>query len=159
MNNSVEKSKIPYFFVIFFVVFISVDILYIYISNQTWRGVVSNDSYEKGIDHNQVLQLIDKQKKLGWKVDVKFENLGNSKGLLQVKVTDKAKNNLNLAKIEVILKRPTQEGLDFKVKLLNNQNGWFQKVIDFPVKGQWQFEIVIENSKEILQEVKKYVVQ
>jgi nitrogen fixation protein FixH len=159
MNNPVKKSKIPYFFVIFFVVFLSVDILYIFISNKTWRGVVSNDSYEKGINHNQVLNLIDKQKKLGWKVDIKFENLGKNKGLLQVKVTDKEKNNLNSAKIEVILKRPTQEGLDFRVKLPDNKNGWFQKVIDFPAKGQWQFEIIIENYTEILQEVRKYVIQ
>lgn len=159
MPNPIKKSKIPYFFVVFFAVFIMVDISYIFISSKTYRGVVSKDAYEKGIDHNQILQLVDQQKKLGWKVEIEFTNLGNSKGILKVMAIDKDQRNLNSAKIHAIIRRPTQEGIDFEVDLKNVENGWFEAVIDFPKKGQWEFEIIIKNSSEILQVVKKYVIQ
>ena len=58
MTEPKKSSKIPYFFIIFFVVFVSVDFLYIFVANKTWRGVVSSDSYHKGLDYDQILKLI-----------------------------------------------------------------------------------------------------
>jgi nitrogen fixation protein FixH len=159
MNNSLRSSKIPYIFIIFFVVFISVDLLYIYISSKTWRGTVGEYSYEKGIDYNQFLELRNKQNKLGWNLEINFKNLGNKRAILTIQVTDKDNKKLNDSKIEVKFERPTQEGFDFSKNLEKSINGKYQAIIDFPLRGQWNCEIIVSNKNDILQEVKKYVIQ
>lgn len=159
MTKPIKSSKIPYFFLIFFAVFISVDIAYIFIANKTWRGVVSSDSYDKGIDHNQILQLINKQNKLGWKININFKNNGNKKGLLRVRPIDKNGQNLSISKVEVNLMRPTQEGFDFSKDLEYQGDGWYETNLEFPLRGQWQFEVIIRNKQGLIQEVKKYVIQ
>ena len=159
MNKPVKPSKIPYFFIIFFVIFISVDLVYIFVANKTWRGVVSSDTYRKGIDHNQVLQLIGKQHQRGWKLNINFKNIGNKQGVLRVKPLAKNGQNLPISQIEVKLSRPTQEGFDFQVDLEYESDGWYEANIEFPLRGQWQFEIIVRNKQDLIQEVKKYVVQ
>ncbi|MFM2200356.1 MAG: hypothetical protein RL769_411 [Pseudomonadota bacterium] len=154
-----KKSKIPYFFVIFFAVFISVDLLYIYLSKTTWRGVVSEDSYAKGIDYNQIIALTKKQQDLGWDVTISYQNTLAMQGRLKVEVLDKVGKYLSDAQVIVKLKRPLQEGMDFEKKLNFISSGLYQVDLIFPVKGQWQFEIIIKSNEELLQKVKKYVVQ
>jgi nitrogen fixation protein FixH len=159
MNKQVKPSKIPYFFLIFFAVFISVDIAYIFVANKTWRGVISSDTYRKGLDHNQVLQLINKQNQLGWKLNINFKNIGNKRGILRVKPLDINGQNLPISEVGVKLSRPTQEGFDFNADLEYEGDGWYQANIEFPLRGQWQFEIIVRNKQDLMQEVKKYVIQ
>lgn len=154
-----KKSKIPYFFVIFFAVFISVDLFYIYLSKTTWRGVFSEDSYAKGIDYNQIIALRKKQQDLGWNVNISYQNTLAMQGRIKVEVLDKAGKYLSEAQVIVKLKRPLQEGMDFEKKLNFISPSLYQADLIFPVKGQWQFEIIIKSNEELLQKVKKYVVQ
>jgi len=154
-----KKSKIPYFFVVFFAIFVSVDLLYIYLSKTTWRGVVSEDSYSKGLDYNQIIALTKKQKNLGWGVVISYQNTLAKQGRLKVEVVDKAGKYLSDAEVTVKLRRPLQEGLDFEKKLNFVSSGNYQADLIFPVKGQWQFEIIVKSNEDLLQQVKKYVVQ
>lgn len=154
-----KSSKIPYFFVIFFSVFIIVDLIYIYLANKTWRGVSSGDAYQKGLNYNQILELQNRQQQLGWKITTNFENRGDKNGILKVKIVDKDSNYFDLAKVVVKLRRPTQEGFDFEQNLIYQGDGWYKSYIDFPLKGQWQFEIVVSHKQDSLQTVKKYVIQ
>lgn len=153
------KSRIPYFFIIFFAVFVSVDLLYIYLSKTTWRGVVGQDTYAKGVDYNQIIALTKKQQDLGWNVTISFQNTLALQGRLKVEVLDKSGKYLSDTQVSVKLKRPLQEGLDFEKKLNFISSGLYQADLIFPVKGQWQFEIIIKSNEEFLQKVKKYIVQ
>ncbi len=159
MNEKIKPSKIPYFFVCFFTIFIIVDIAYIIVANSTWRGVISEDAYDKGIDHNQILHLQNLQKKIGWKFAIKLENLGNKKAILKVKIIDKEQKNLTSLQVEVKLSRPIQAGLDFTKKLAIDEEGWYQAKIELPNRGQWQFEVIASDNKNLMQEVKKFVIQ
>jgi nitrogen fixation protein FixH len=159
MTEPKKSSKIPYFFIIFFAVFVSVDFLYIFVANKTWRGVVSSDSYHKGVDYDQILKLIRKQNQLGWKLDINFKNTSNNSGILQVRTLDKNGQNLEGSQVEVKLLRPTQEGFDFSKNLEHLGDGLYEVNIKFPLRGQWQFEIIVKNKQGLIQEVKKYVVQ
>jgi nitrogen fixation protein FixH len=78
MNDSQKKSKIPYFFLAFFLVVLSVNISYIYISQSTWRGISTQNSYQKGLQYNQVLQTAKKQKELGWKMKIQLGTCSKS---------------------------------------------------------------------------------
>lgn len=159
MNKNKIDKYIPYFFIIFFLIFILVDIIFIYFSQKTWRGIASQDSYSKGLDYNQILNLSKDQQKLGWKTEIKYVNYNNLKGLLTVKIANKKNQYFDKAKVKVILKRPIQEGFDFEQICLNKEKFQYHCELTFPLKGQWQFEIIIKNQQEVLQVVKKYVIQ
>jgi nitrogen fixation protein FixH len=153
-----KKSKIPYIFLAFFLVVFVVDFSYIYISQKTWRGISSQDSYQKGLNYNEIILANKNQKDLGWKLDYKYRGDGNKKGVLTVKLFDKNSSLIRDAKIKVNFKRPTQEGFDFSsdLEFVKNQ---YQMQITFPLKGQWDFEISATRGDDVFYDVKRYVVQ
>jgi len=152
------KSKIPYFFFAFFAVVLSVNIFYIYLANKSWRGVVTDNSYQKGVQYNEAISLVKEQKALGWKVDIKYDSLGNKSGKLLVKILDKNLRPITNANIRSYFKRPTQEGFDFDVPLIFSGEKYEAKLV-FPLKGQWDFNLEITRGDDVFQEVKRYIVQ
>ncbi len=157
-QNKIKKSKIPYFFFAFFAVVFAVDIFYIYISKKTWRGVVIEDSYQRGLKYNEVLEAQKKQQSLGWESKVFFENKGNKKGVLKFELLDKNLINIIEAKVSVELRRPAQEGFDFK-KEMRVYGNYYVVDIDFPLKGQWDFIVNAVLDQNSFVESKRYVVQ
>ena len=153
-----RKSKIPYFFFAFFAVVVSVNIFYIYISQKTWRGVATTDSYQKGLRYNETLKLAKEQEKLGWKMTVKFLASAPKSGEVVVVLLGKNLAPISDAKILLQLKRPTQEGMDF-TENLQFSNGAYRAKIIFPLKGQWDFHLTATRNEDVLQEVKRYVIQ
>jgi nitrogen fixation protein FixH len=113
MIPKAKKSKIIYFFFAFFAVVLAVNIFYIYISKKTWRGVITDDPYHKGLNYNDTLKEVAKQKVLGWIVKVDFRSGATKQGIMMLTVQDKNMRYINDAKIYVTFKRPAQEGLDF----------------------------------------------
>lgn len=157
-QNKVKKSKIPYFFFAFFAVVFMVDISYIYISKKTWRGVVTQDSYQKGLKYNEVLEAQKKQQELGWKVRMLFENKGNKKGILKVTLLDKNLEKIKKAKVIVNLRLPVQEGFDFE-KEMNLVGDFYVAELEFPIKGQWDFIVDADVVGSSFVESERFVVQ
>ncbi len=152
-----KPSKIPYIFVAFFIVIFSVDIFYIYLSNKTWRGVVTENSYQKGLNYNETLKQADQQKKLGWLVEIKYNKISQNKGNLLIKLQDK-KSLLQDVSIHVDFKRPIQEGYDFSQDILF-KNGTYQAEVNFPLLGQWNAEFTITRNGDIYKETKRLIIQ
>ncbi len=153
-----KKSKIPYIFFAFFAVIFAVDFFFIYISNKTWRGVVTENPYQKGLKYNEVLKASQKQEQLGFVLEMKYQKLAEKRGEISLKILDKNLLEITDAKVVLKFKRPTQEGFDFEkeVKFLS---GKYSAEIDFPLKGQWDVEAVVQRGEDIFQQVKRYVVQ
>lgn len=158
MTNKDKPSKIPYIFFAFFVVVIAVNIAFIYISKKTWRGVVTQDSYQKGVDYNQTLNQVKQQRDLGWKMVPKYTRTGPNRGILSVIVTDSNGAFVDKAEVYVIFKRPTQEGFDTSFPL-QNIGGAYSNKVSLPLSGQWDVEIVVTRGEDVFQEVKRYVIQ
>lgn len=153
-----KKSKIPYIFFVFFAVIFAVNFFYIYISQKTWRGLATDDAYQKGLHYNQILEAEKKQKELGWKMTISYRNLGENKGVLEIDLKDKNSQKISDAEIEVNFKRPTQEGKDFSQKL-KFRDGVFKADISFPLKGQWDFEIRAVRGEDVFQETDRNIIQ
>jgi len=153
-----KKSKIPYFFFAFFAVVFAVDFFHIYLSQKTWRGVVTQDSYQKGLKYNEAIKLASQQKDLGWKMEIKYQKISSKEGKILVKIFDKNSKIIPNANVNLKLKRPTQEGFDFeeKTKFLEN---FYQAKIVFPLKGQWDVEVLATKGEDVFQEVKRYIIQ
>lgn len=153
-----KRSKIPYFFFAFFAVVIAVNFAYIYISKKTWRGVTTEDSYQKGLNYNETIKKVRTQEELGWKVGIHYQPTGNRKGTLVVNLLDKNSQQVMDAEVYVNLKRPTQEGFDF-ASAVNFVNGVYKAEIIFPLAGQWEFEVVASKGQDVVQTVKRFVIQ
>lgn len=157
-EQQAPKSKIPYFFFAFFAVVLLVNIFYIYISNKSWRGVVADKAYQRGVEYNQTIAIAKKQQEMGWKVEMKFEKAGKQNGVLQVTLLDKNSKLIQGANIHLYLKRPTQEGFDFDLPLIFSE-GKYQGKISFPLQGQWEFNLEISRGDDVFYEAKRIVIE
>ena len=147
-----KKSKIPYFFFVFFAVIFAVNAFYIYVSQTTWRGIAIEDSYQKGLDYNSALAEERKQQDLGWKMVTDYKNTqdnrGDNRGVVTIDLLDKNSNKITDANIFIYFRRPTQDGRDFS-QILKFKDGFYRADISFPLQGQWDFEIKATlNSKD-----------
>ena len=102
-NNENKKSAgfIPYIFFIFFGIIFAVDAFYIYIANKSWRGLSTENSYQKGLKYNETIEYVNKQKKTGLLFKTSLNNQGNNIAILKSCFFDKNKNFIksNLFKI------------------------------------------------------------
>lgn len=153
-----KKSKIPYIFFAFFAVIFAVDGFFIYLSQKTWRGVVTEDAYQKGIDYNLVLDEERRQEELGWKMTVYFENKGQKNGDLVINFQDKDLKLITDAEIFIEFKRPTQSGHDFSQKI-EFTDGSYKTNVQFPLKGQWDFMIRAKRDDDMFQKTKRFILQ
>ena len=97
-NQPSKKFKLlPWIFAAFFSTFIIVDIAYIIIAEKTWRGMATEDGYQKGLKYNQTISAVKKQKELGWILQIKYNSSITKTGVLSVSLTDK--NNQKMAYI------------------------------------------------------------
>ncbi len=158
-----KQSKIPYIFLAFFGIVIVVNLAYIYVAKKTWRGVVTENSYKKGLDYNEVLKAEEEQKKLGWKLSAKYRSNGVSasgvaRGEVIVRILDKKFTPITDANITVYFRRPAQEGSDF-MQIIGYDNGSYKSKVEFPVKGQWDAEFVIDRRGDRYKVVKRFVAE
>jgi nitrogen fixation protein FixH len=158
MTQQKNSSKIPYIFFAFFAVIFAVNFFYIYVSQKSWRGVAVEDSYKKGVNYNNALELVAKQKELGWKMEIKYSPTLSKSGVVTIRLLDKNSRQINDANLYINFKRPTQEGFDFAQEI-KNFAGIYKAEIAFPLKGQWDFEVVATKNENTFQEVKRYVIQ
>lgn len=158
MTDEQKRNRFPRSIIVFFLVIFAVNIGYIYLSKTTWRGTVTEESYQKGMDYNDTLKAVEKQEELGWSASVKFQSKAAKLGVLTIDLRDKNGAKISDADVYVNFKRPTQEGEDF-MQAIPLKKGIYQAEIIFPLIGQWDFEIVAKRGGDSFQEVKRYIVQ
>lgn len=152
------KSNIPYIFVAFFAVIIAINLGYIYIAKTTWRGVATENSYQKGLNYNEVLKQEKKQQELGWSVDSRITQIGLRKSLILVAPVDKNSNPIKDANISIFFKNPVQDGSDFIVTPSSVGNA-YRFEVEFPTIGQWDAVILIKKGDDELYLAKRYVIK
>ncbi len=157
-KNQSKKSKIPYFFFAFFFVIIAVNLGYIYVAKKTWRGVTTDESYQKGLNYNQILEQEKKQRELGWIIDSKASSIGEKKLRIYFNIKDSQSRPIHGAKIIITFKNPVQEGIDFSVAV-DEQNQVYQADVSFPVAGQWEAITLVSYGKDETYSSKRYIIQ
>lgn len=158
MSDGKSKSKIPYFIVAFFLVFITVDIYYVYLAKRTWTGIVTENSYQKGLDYNETLDALKKQKELGWELVTSVEDLGGYNRLIGFTLKDSSGKNISDAKIEVFFKRPVRQGNDFKAQA-SNIDGKYNVRTSFSLPGRWQAQILVSKDDQTYRKVEELYIK
>lgn len=159
-QKSISVKRIAWIFAIFFSTFIIVDIAYITVAEKTWRGLATEDGYQKGLKYNQTIEAVKEQKELGWKLQIKYQPQVNKRGALLVELLDKNNQKINDAKLTANIKRPVQEGKDFAVDLkFDTKTQNYNSTIEFPMIGQWDVEIVARKNDDVYQDIKRLVIR
>jgi nitrogen fixation protein FixH len=159
-QKSISVKRIAWIFAAFFSTFIIVDIAYITVAQKTWRGLATEDGYQKGLKYNDTIEAVKTQKQLGWKLQINYQFEKTKTGILQVKLSDKNHQEIQDATITANMKRPVQEGKDFSVDLkFDTKTQSYNYAIEFPMIGQWDVEIIAQRNDDVYQDIKRLVVR
>jgi len=155
-----KTRLIAWIFIAFFSTFICVNIAYITIAEKTWRGIATEDSYQKGLKYNQVIEAIKEQNKLGWQLLINYQFEKTGSGILSIELLDKNGQTIKNAFVTALIKRPLQEGKDFSIDLkFDRASKSYVSAVKFPMIGQWSIEIIAKKNNCIYQNVKRLIIK
>jgi nitrogen fixation protein FixH len=135
------------FFAMFFVI-IAVNVVMIGVGMSSWRGLVTTDSYEKGLNYQKAIAAEEREEALGWSVDLSVDHPQPKRADVLVAVTDADGQPLDADRVRVGFVRPTQEGYDSLHTLTALGGGKFAKSVQLPLKGLWELRIEAEKGRD-----------
>ncbi len=128
-------------------VVIGVNIAFITTAIVTNPGLVSNDYYQQGRDHEQhYLQRVADRKALGWnaKLDLPKHVPFGADQDIQLTVSDRSGDPLRGAEVVLNAYRPSDAKADFSVPLQEVAPGQYKTATRFPLKGVWDLIVVVK---------------
>ena len=147
MGQPSKDRWIPWVFVAFFVVVVSMNGVMTYFAFDTWTGLTVTNAYERGLRHNDEIAEARAQAALGWVAELEFSQTGDTNGRMLLTLSDQWGTGLEQAAVRARLIRPTHEGYDFETDLVPAGPGQYAAEIDFPLAGQWSVEIRADHER------------
>lgn len=150
MNDPVERKPIdrwlPWTFVAFFAVVIVVNAIMVYFAATSWTGIHTTKHYLKGLDYNRTLEAVEQQKARGWTSTLSVAS--DNDGLrLDLDLRDVGERALTGAEVTAQFVRPTHEGYDLEIKLVDYGKGYYTGRLQAPLPGQWDVHVVAKHSQ------------
>lgn len=148
-----DKIKIYWPYAIFglFIIVIIVNIIYIILAKDSWRGIITPNSYKKGVEYNQILKNIDEQYKIGIKINNKIDKTSPNSIAIQTFATDKNDQILDNISIIYSFKYLPDSKYDF-VKLSDNTRiAGLSVMLNQP--GKWHLETILKYQDKIVQDL------
>lgn len=140
--------------VAFFLTFASVDAFFVYSAATTHTGVTVDHAYKKGLAYNDTIKAAEEAEKLGWKVDVRYEE-----GRLWATVLQRDGLALQGAMVRAEITRPLDGSLDQRLPLNPVGEGGYNAAHVFDLKGQWDIRVYVKWQQYTTQTVKRIVVK
>jgi nitrogen fixation protein FixH len=150
-----SKFKIywPYFIFGSFIVVLIVNFTYIIIANKTWRGLWTENSYQKGLNHNDALKKAENQKKLGVKILTNVIKNSDNKFFIETFVKDRNNNFITNLAILYRLKYLPDSKYDFTLdsKFASSISRYANLTLE--KNGYWQIETIVSNQAFVAQDI------
>ncbi|WP_262690368.1 FixH family protein [Kordiimonas aestuarii] len=146
---------IPWYIVAFFVVVAILDGIFVYIATSTHTGVITEQAYDKGLAYNDTVAAAEAQHALGWRGEIILRDRRELCFILR----DKDGTLLKGAAVKAVFTRPTQDGMDFGVELLEGADGAYRAAIDLPALGLWDVRVFALEGERDFQAHKRLVVR
>ncbi|MHA1535977.1 MAG: FixH family protein [Alphaproteobacteria bacterium] len=140
---------IPWSFLAFFAVVVSVNAGMIFAAFDTWSGLTTKDSYGSGIGYNKAIEAAAAQRRRGWRAQAAFVPTGASRGRIEISMRDRQGTALVALDIAVLFVRPTRSGRDFTTRLAHRGDGRYTADIAFSLPGQWRAEFTARRGRDI----------
>lgn len=147
-ESQIAGRQFLYWIVGFFLVFITVDAIFLYVASQTHTGVVTKNAYKKGLDYNQTVADADFQASLGWQTSISYSNDSG----IDFRVSDKDSAAVTGLTVTASYSRPTSDEFDMIVSLEETSPGRYHNKTNLPEDGLWdiKFETQWDNHPYIV---------
>lgn len=145
----------PWIFVGAFMVVLSVNVAMLYFSTSTFNGLETRHAFEEGNSYNALIAAEEKQKTLGWSVqlgadsaDTGADPLAARLVRLSVTTKDAAGAAIEGMEVQVQIRRPTQDGFDQSVSLDPVSPGFYARTVELPMAGQWEVRLMARRGQD-----------
>lgn len=128
-----------------------VNIVMITLAYTTNPGLVVDDYYERGRDHEQnIRKKIAARNELGWTYSADFpaSPRTNQKELYRVNLVDKKGMPLDNCDVKLTAYRPSDADADFTVAMTETMPGLYEANTQFPLKGLWEITVTISRGND-----------
>lgn len=150
---------IPWVFVGLFGLVLVANGTLIYIAVSTFTGLETSDAYQKGIDYNDRLAVVERQEQLGWKASVEATIEAQKQVTLTLTLSDRLESPITSADVKAEFVRPVQAGHDLTVPLEDQGDGRYAAVVDLPLAGQWDVRLTAKARDNIYRLVERIHVE
>lgn len=143
-------KKVLVYFLAFFALFMSVNIIFMITAERTHTGVVTEEAYQKGLEYNKVIEEANKQDALGWTHRLVVRLDLEDKRRVTLRLKDAKKHKLTGAGVLVRFYRPVgKEGLTLDVTLQEKNPGTYVALVTFPERGKWDAYIGVRKGDAV----------
>ena len=155
-----NKFKIYWPYLIFgsFIIVLIVNIAYVVVANDTWRGLFTENSYKKGLGHNRTLEKAEEQKKLGITIFTSIKKSSDGVFLIETLAKDKNYQIIPDLKVFYRIKYRPDSKYDFDIQAKKSDRAFSTAIIYLPKSGDWEIETIVSNGEFVAQDVKDLTV-
>lgn len=150
-----QKSKIPYIFIIFFAIIFAVDALYVYLANVSWRGVAIKKEDLKKINYQNFAKKQELQDKLGWQVLINHHIDIDNILSISLSATKNGKM-VNIKSANIVLKNSQFLDKSYFVNLKKSEDVFIANT-KLEKYGNWQaFFTIIDDQGNIFKDYRNF---
>ena len=159
-NANTKKSWIPWIFVGCMGLVVLVNAGMVTAALSTYSGLAHGDAFGRGVAYNRVIENVERQERLGWKVDVQLgEPRADGVRAIAVALDDAAGRRLTGARVTATLRRPVENVAPIVVTLDESAMGTYAGGPVALRRGQWDARVVIERAGERYDHLQRLVVR
>jgi nitrogen fixation protein FixH len=128
-----------------FVIVAAANGLMVWYALTSWTGLVSDSAYQEGLGFDRVLAESRAEAALGWRATIKYE----SRGRVSVELADAKGQPLAGMALSMVLLRPTREGFDRALPLVETASGRYEAAVHPPLPGQWDVRVTVRSAGKV----------
>jgi nitrogen fixation protein FixH len=136
-----RSAWIPWAFVGFMGFVFAVNGVMVWLALSTFTGTTVDRAYERGRHYNQVLAEAERQKALGWRLELAWTARAATRGELVVTARDAAGAPLDRLSLQGVALRPLERPEPIPLALAEVGRGRYVGVLDLPKAGQWEIRL------------------
>ncbi len=152
-------SWIPWLFVAFFGVVLAANLTMVWIGYASWTGLVTDRAYDEGLQYDRVLDALERQRRLGWQVEIEAALEHGLDGRLTMRAREADGRPLEGARARVRFVRPTLEGHDFTIELKPRGEGRYAADFTLPLAGVWDLHLELRRGADRFLAVERAVLR
>lgn len=134
--------------VAFFAVVFAANIVFVWLANESWSGLSTEDAYRKGLAYNETLARADAQRALGWQASTDIRTRADGRHELVVTLREREGRPVDGRSVAATFRWPVTEGRDFTAPLVQVGPGEYRAVFTPPTLGQWNLRVEVARGDE-----------
>lgn len=146
---------IPWLFVIGMAVVVLVNGTMVYFALDSWAGVAVEQSYQRGLAYNRVIETAAREQALGWNVIASVRRDGSE---IVIDMRDAQSRPLSDIAFEAVLVRPLENMAPIPVRLRAEGGGRYVGAVEPLRRGQWELRLAATRGADAVHVSRRLIV-